>query len=183
MAGAESRVKKRAWRKVVVVLMAGIVAIGSLIFWQRYKIAVWYMESNKKVQEMAILLMLENARPIIERELKMTLPQKILSSIAGQRNEEERQADALKDVRIFGEFCFKNHMLKFKDVHKLSSLNGFDLRGFSFALGWTPGNTDEVLAAFNINFFKRNIGKMQTNQNCSFFTELRLYIEKKANEN
>jgi len=183
MAGAESRIKKKAWRKVVVVLMMGVVAIGSLIFWQRYKIAAWYMGRNQKVQEMVILLMLENARPIIERELKMTLPQKILSSIAGQRNEEERQADALKDVRIFAEFCFKNHMLEFKDVHSLGSMSGFNLQGFSFALGWTRGNTDEVLAAFNIDVFKRKIGKMQINQHCSFFTELRLYIEKKAKEN
>jgi len=183
VAGAESRVRKKSWGKVVVVIMTGIVAIGSLIFWQRYHIAAWVMNRNMKVQEMAILLMLENARPIIERELKMTLPQKILSSIAGQRNEEERQAAALKDVRIFGEFCFKNHMLKFKDVHSLSSLSGFNLRGFSFALGWTLGNTDEVLAAFNINLFKRKIDKMQINQNCSFFRELRLYIEKKSKEN
>jgi hypothetical protein len=183
MARAGSSVRKRVWRKVVVVLMAGVVAIGSLIFWQRYKIAVWYMEGNKKAQEMVILLMLETARPIIERDFKMTLPEKIFSTIAGKRNEKERQTDALKDVRIFGEFCFEKHLLKFKDVHNLGSMNGFNLQGFNFALGWNRGNTDEVLAAFNVNFLKRKLGKMQINDYCSFFAELRLYIEKKAKEN
>ena len=142
--------------------------------------ATWYMEGNKKVQEMVILTMLQNARPIIEKELKMTLPEKILSSMAGKRNQKERQTDALKDVRKFGELSFENHWLKFKDVHKVDSLNGFDLRGLSFALEWNRGNAPEVLAAFNVHFLKREVGKMQINQSCSYFTELRLYVEKKA---
>jgi hypothetical protein len=183
MARAGSSVRKRVWRKVVVALMVGAVAIGSLIFWKRYEIALWYMEGNKKAQEMVILLMLEKARPIIERDLKMTLPEKIFSTMAGRRNEKERQTDALKEVRKFGELGFENHWLKFKNVHNLSSMNGFNLRGFSFVLGWNRGNTDEVLAEFNVNFLKRKVGKMQINQDCSFFTELRLYIEKKAREN
>jgi len=183
MVRPESRSRKRVRRKVVVILMAGVVAIGSLIYWQRYQIAVWYMQGNKRAQEMTILIMLDNARPIIERDLKMSLPQKILSTIAGKRNEKERQSGALKDVRKFGELSFKNHWLKFKNVHKLNSVNGFDVRGFGFALVWGRGNTDEVLGAFNVNFLKREIGNMQTNQNCSFFTELRLYIETRAKEN
>lgn len=183
MARTGSSVRKRVWRKVVVALIVGVVAIGSLIFWNRYEMALWYMEGNKKAQEMVILRMLENARPIIERDLKMTLPQKILSTMAGRRNEKERQTDALKDVRKFGELGFENHRLKFINVHNLSSMNGFKLHGFDFALGWNRGNTDEVLAAFNVNFLKRKLGKMQINEYCSFFTELRLYIEKKAKEN
>jgi hypothetical protein len=183
MARAGSSVRKRVWRKVIVALIVGVVAIGSLIFWKRYEIALWYMEGNKKVQEMVILLMLENAGPIIKRDIKMTLPEKIIGTIADKRNEEERQTDALKDVRKFGELSFENHWLKFKDVHNLGSMNGFNLHGFSFALGWDRGNTDEVLAAFNVNLLKRKIGKMQINQQCGFFTELRLYVEKKAKEN
>jgi hypothetical protein len=183
MAGAGSSVRMRVRRKVVVALMAGIVVIVSLIFWQRYEMTVWYLEGNKKAQEMVILLMLENARPIIERDLKMTLPEKIFSTMAGKRNEKERQTDALKDVRKFGELGFENHWLKFKDVHNLGSMNGFNLHGFDFALDWNRGNTEEVLAAFNINFLKRKIGKMQINQHCSFFTELKLHVEKKAKEN
>jgi hypothetical protein len=183
MVRAGSSIRKRDWRKVVVVLTVGVVAISSLIFWQRYKLIVWYLERNKKAQEMVILQMLENARPIIERDLKMTLPEKILSSMAGKRNEKERQTDALKDVRRFGELGFENHWLKFKNVHNLDSMNGFKLHGFDFALGWNRGNTDEVLTEFNVNFLKRKVGKMQINDDCSFFTELKLYVEKKAKEN
>jgi len=162
--------------------MAGAVVISSLIFWQRYKLAVWYMEGNKKAQEMVILQMLENARPIIERYLKMTLPEKIFSTLTGKRNQEERQTDALKDVRRFAELCFENHWLKFRNVHNLDSINGYKLHGFNFALGWSQWNADEVLAEFNVNFLKRKPGKMQINDSCSFFTELRLYVEKKAKE-
>lgn len=182
MAKAGSSGRKKVWRKVVVTLIVGVVVIGSLIFWQRYKLAVSYLEGNKIAQEMVILLMLENARPIIERDLKMTLPQKILSTMAGRRNQKERQTDALKDVRKFGELGFENHWLKFKDVHNLGSMHGFDLHGFHLALDWNRGHADEVLAAFNVNFLKREIGKMQINQDCSFFTELKLYVQKKAKE-
>ncbi len=163
--------------------MAVLVFIGSLIFWQRYKIAIWYMKGNKIAQEMVILLMLENARPIIERNLKMTLPQKILSTMTGKRNEKERQKGALKDIRKFVELCFENHWLKFKNVHNLGSLNGFDLHGFDFALDWTRENTEEVLEAFNVNFLKREVGKMKVNQDCHFLTELKIYVEKRAKEN
>jgi hypothetical protein len=180
MAKAGSRLRKRVWRKVVVALMVGVAAIGSLIFWKRYEIALSYMEGNKKAQEMVILLMLENARPIIEKDIKMTLPQKLLGTVAGKRNEKERQTDALKDVRKFGELGFENHRLKFKNVHALGSMNGFNLHGFNFALGWNRGQTDEVLAAFHVNLLKGKVGKMEINPSCSFFTELRLYVEKKA---
>ena len=141
------------------------------------------MEGNKKIQEMVILTMLDNARPVIERELKMTLPEKILSTMAGKRNQKERQTDALTDVRTFGELSFENHWLKFKDVHNIDSLNGFDLHGFSFALEWNRGNGPEILTAFNIHFLKREVGKMQINPSCSFFTELKSYVEKRAKKN
>jgi len=183
MAKAGSSIRKRVRRKAVVVLMAGVVAISLLIFWQRYKMTAWYLEGNKKAQEIVILQMLENARPIIERDLTMTLPEKIISTMAGKRNEKERQTDALRDIRRFGELGFENHWLKFKNVHNLDSMNGFKLHGFDFALGWNRGNMDEVLTAFNVNFLKRKVGKMQINDSCSFFTELRLYVEKKAKEN
>jgi hypothetical protein len=65
MARTGSTVRKSVWRKVVVALAVGGVAIGSLLFWKRYDLAVWYMEGNKKVQETVILTMLKNARPII----------------------------------------------------------------------------------------------------------------------
>lgn len=183
MAGSGSSVRKKAWRKIVVALAVGVVIIGSLIYWKRYAMAIWYMEGNKKIQELVILTMLDNARPVIEKELKMTLPEKILSTMAGKRNQKERQTDALKDVRRFGELSFENHWLKFRDVHHLDSLKGFDLRGFGFALEWNRESTDEVLAAFNINVLKREIGKMQINPSCSYFAELKSYVEKRAKEN
>jgi hypothetical protein len=176
-------VRKRVWRLVIIILLIGLVAIGSLIFWQRYRLTIWYLEGNKDAQEMVILQMLSDARPIIERDIRMTFLEKIFSAILGKRNESERRADAFKDIRIFGEFCFKNHMLKFIDIHSLNSLNGFILQGYSLALVWNQGTTDEVLAAFNVNFLKRKIGTMLINPNCNFFTELKHYIEKKAREN
>jgi hypothetical protein len=181
--GAGPIVKKRIWIKVIVALIVGLVAIGSLIYCTRYEIALWYMKENKTSQEMVILLMLENARPIIERNLKMNIPEKIFSAMTGKRNEKERQTDALKDVRKYGELGFENHWLKFEDVHNVGSMNGFDLHGFYYALCWNPGNMDEVLTAFNVNFLKREIGTMKINQDCSFFTELKLYVEKRAKEN
>ena len=186
MARAGPSVRKRVWEKIIVALMAGVVALGALFFWRRYDIALWYMEGNEKAQEIVILFMLENARPIIEKEIKMNLPERILSAIAGRRTEKERQTDALKDVRKFGELSFENHRLIFKNVHHLASMNGFKLHGFDFALGWNRGKTDEVLEVlveFNVNFLKREIGDMRINPDCSFFTELRVYIEKKAREN
>jgi hypothetical protein len=183
MARPGSGIRKRVWKKILIGLMLGVVVIGSLIIWKRYAMAVWYMEGNKKIQEMVILTMLDNARPVIEKELKMTLPEKILSTMAGKRNQQERQTDALKDVRGFGELSFENHWLRFRDVHHLDSLKGFDLRGFGFALEWTRENTDEVLAAFNINVLKREIGRMQINPTCSYFAELKSYVEKRAKLN
>jgi hypothetical protein len=183
MARPGSGIRKRVWKKILIGLMLGVVIIGSLIIWKRYAMAVWYMEGNKKIQEMVILTMLDNARPVIEKELKMTLPEKILSTMAGKRNQQERQTDALKDVRGFGELSFENHWLRFRDVHHLDSLKGFDLRGFGFALEWTRENTDEILAAFNINVLKREIGRMQINPTCSYFAELKSYVEKRAKLN
>jgi hypothetical protein len=183
MARAGAGVRKRVWRKAVVALLLGIVAIGSLFFWKRYEIALWYMQQNNVAQEMAILQILESAAPILNRDIKMTFLEKIFSALAGKRNEKERQTDALNDVRRFNELGFKNHWLNFKVVHGLSSLNGFKLHGFDFVLGWKRGNTDEVVAEFNVNFIKRHIYKIQINQDCNFFIELKSYVEKKAKEN
>jgi hypothetical protein len=183
MTRAGSSGRKRLWKKVVVALIIGVVAVGSLIFWKRRALAIWYMEGNKKVQETVILTMLENARPIIERDLNMSLPQKILSTMAGKRNEKERRTDALQDVRTFAELGFENHRLRFKDVHTLSSVHGVDLHGFDYALEWNRDNSSEILTAFNINFLKRRVGKMQINQSCSYFAELKSYVEKKARKN
>ena len=183
MAKGRSSGRGRVWRRIVVALVVGGIAIGSLIYWQRHALAIWFMEGNKKVQETVILTMLENARPIIERDLNMSLPQKLLSSMAGKRNEKERRTGALQDVRTFAEMGFETHRLKFKDVHTLSSVHDVDLHGFDYALEWNGGNGSEILTAFNINFLKRRVGKMQINRSCSYFAELKSYVEKKARKN
>jgi hypothetical protein len=173
----------RVWKKVVIALITGILAIGLLAYSKRHSIIIWHLQANKETQEMVLIQMLENAKPIIERELKMTLPQKIVSQVLGDRDEEDRQTDALADIRSFVESGFENHRLSFRDVHKSDSMNSFPLDGFEFALCWNPGGTEEVLVAFNISFLKGKVYKMQVNETCCFFAELRSYIETKAREN
>ncbi len=183
MTGTGRRVRKRIWKKIVIGLMAGIVVVGSFVYWRRYDLALWYLEGNKTAQEAVILQMVEIARPIIEKEFRMDLTAKIYSALAGRRNEKERQSGALGDVRTFCALSFKNHKLKFKDVHNLASLNGFKLQGFDLALAWNGGNVEDVVMAFAVNFLKRKLGRVQVNENNSFFTALKSYIEKRAQEN
>jgi hypothetical protein len=173
----------RVWKKVVIVLMTGVLAAGFLAYIKRHSIIIWHLQENSEKQEMVIIEMLENAKPIIERELNMTLPEKIYSRVKGDRSEKDRRVDALEDVRTFIELGFKNNWLRFKDVHNLSSINDFPLDGFEYALAWNRGDTEEVLVAFNISFLKRKIDKMQVNDNCSFFKELKAYVTTKAKEN
>jgi hypothetical protein len=175
--------KSRFWLKLVVVFMISVLALGTGAYGQRHKIFIWYLEGNKAVQETVILAILVNAAPVLEREVKLNLPEKLVTWMMNTRNEKERQGDALKDVRKFAELAFKNHWLKFKDVHNANTLNGFNLNRLEYALEWNHGGADEVLAAFNVNFLKREVGKMQVNVQCHFFTELRIYIEKRAREN
>ena len=106
----------RVWKKVVIALVTGVFAIGLLAYSNRHSIIIWHLQANKETQEMVLIQMLENAKPIIERELKMTLPQRIVSRVMGDRNEKSRQRDALADIRTFVEAGFENHRLSFKDV-------------------------------------------------------------------
>jgi hypothetical protein len=129
---------------------------------------------------MVIIEMLKQAKPIIERELNMTYPEKFLSLSTGNRSEKDRRTDALEDVRTFIELGFKNNWLRFKDVHDLNSINDFPLNGFDFALVWKGGDKEEVLVAFNISCLKRKVCKMQVNDNCSFFKQLKVYVTTKA---
>ena len=134
----------RVWKKVVIALMTGVLAIGLLAYSKRHTIIIWHLQANKETQEMVIIEMLKNAKPIIERELNMTFPEKVYVMVSRDRNEKERQTDALADVRTFIEIGFKNHWLRFKDVHNLSSINSFPLNGFEFA--WT--GTGEIRKKF-----------------------------------
>jgi hypothetical protein len=173
----------RVWKKVVIVLMTGVIAVGLLAYSMRHTIIIWHLQANTETQEMVIIEMLKNAKPIIERELNMTIPENVYILVSRDRNEKDRRIDALADVRTFIELGFKNRWLRFKDVHNLSSVNSFPLNGFEFALDWNRENTEEVLVAFNISFLKRKVCKMQVNDNCSFFKELKSYVKTKAKEN
>ncbi len=170
----------RAWKKAVIVLMTGVLAAGLLAYSNRHSIIIWHLQADKETQEMVIIEMLKSAKPIIERELNMTYPEKILSGATGNRNENDRRIDALVDVSTFVELGFKNHWLRFKDVHNLSSVNDFPLNGLEYAIAWNRGDTEEVLVAFNISCLKRKVCKMQVNDNCSFFKELKVYVKSKA---
>jgi hypothetical protein len=174
---------KRLWKIIVIVFMAGVLAVGLFVYSERHTIIIWHLQANKETQEMVINEMLENAKPIIERKLKMTFSEKVYSRVMGERNEKTRQRDALADVRTFIESGFKNNWLRFKDVHNLSSMDNFPLNGCEYALDWNRENKEEVLIAFNISFLKKKVDKMQVNENCSFFTDLKAYIEMKAKEN
>jgi len=173
---------KRVWKKIVIALLAGFIAVGLLAYIKRHTIIIWHLQKNNETQEMVIIEMLENAKPIIERELKMTFPQKIFSRVTGNRSEKERQRNAPEDIRTFVELSFKNGWLRFKDVHDVNSINSFPCSGFEYALDWNRGNTEEVLATFNISCLKRKVEKMQVNDNCTFFRELKSYVKTKAKE-
>jgi|GEM_PF-701748 len=170
----------RWWKIVLIVLMTGVLAAGFLAYSNRHTIIVWHLQENNEKQEMVIIEMLRQAKPIIERELNMTLPEIIYSRATGNRSEKDRRTDALEDVRTFIELGFKNNWLRFKDVHNLSSVNDFPLNGFEFALVWKGGAMEEVLVAFNISCLKGKVDKMKVNDNCGFFKELKSYVTTKA---
>jgi hypothetical protein len=177
------RTGKRTVRIVVVAVMAGLVVAGSLVYWKRYDIVLRMMQGSAEAREMAILKIQERAASVIETEVTMTGFQKFFSALTGRRNEEERQADALDDVRAFNELSFKNHRLSFNKAHGLDSLHGSKLHGFDFALVWNGGTTDEVLAEFDVNFLTRKAERILIHKESGYFTVLGHYIETKAREN
>jgi hypothetical protein len=183
MARTGSKARSKVRTKLVPALIVAAVAVASVMFWKRFDIGVWYMNRNQAVREKVILHMLENAQPLIERDVKMSLPEKVFSALAGRRNEKERQSDALKDVRAFGETCFKNRWITFIKAPRSNPMTDGRFGRLRFALAWNRGRAGEVLAAFNVKFMKREIGEMQINPNCQFFVDLKMYVEKKAKAN
>jgi hypothetical protein len=177
-----SSVRKRFWL-IAVLAMVVIAGVSSLVVWKRYEITARYMQGSKDAQEQAILLMLSEAKPDIHKNLKMSFLEKSFAKIAGRRDENQRQVDALDDVRRYAEWNFKNHWLYYKNVHNVSSIDGFDLHGHDFALCWNQGEKEEVVSAFNMNFLTRGAVNMEVNHNCGYFAGLRLYIEKNARVN
>jgi len=177
------RTGKRTVMRILIAVMAGLVVIGSLAYWKRYDIAVWIMRGSKDAQEMVIRRIQERAVPIIETEITMTLFQKIVGALTGRRNESERQADALDDVREFNEVSFDNHWFSFDVAHNRDSFHGFKLHGYDFVLVWSRRAADDVLAEFDVDFKTRKIKRLRINEASSYFTDLQPYIEKRAKEN
>jgi len=180
MAGTGSKARSSVRKRIGLAVIVAAAAIGTLLFWKRFDIGAWYLNRNQTAREMVILHMIKTARPEIERDVKMSLPQRIWSALAGRRNEKERRSDALKDVRAFGELCFENHWITFEKAPRSGSLDGINPGRFHFALAWNREHAGEVLAAFNVNLLKKEIDEMTINSNCGFFIDLKLYVEKKA---
>jgi len=178
MAGSMTRLG--FWKKLGLVLIVAAAAVSSLIFWKRFDIGAWYLNRNPPARELVILQMLRQAGPLIERDVQMSFLQKVFSALAGRRNEKERQADALKDVRAFGEMCFRNRWITFIKAPRSIPMNAGRSRRFHLALAWNREKAGEILAAFNANLLKKRFEEMKINPKCGFFTDLRLYIEKKA---
>jgi hypothetical protein len=176
--------KKKLWLFTLLATVVVIAGISSLVVWKRFEItARYFLQGSKDAQEQAILLMLEEAKPDIHKNLNMSFLEKIFSEFAGRRDENQRRVDALNDVRKYAEWSFKNHWLNYKDVHNVSSIDGYDLHGYDFALCWNHGETEEVVSGFNVNFLTRKVINKEVNLNCSYFAGLRLYIAKNAREN
>ena len=178
-----SRGRRRVWKTAVVAVAVSVAAVGSLLYVQRFELALWIMQRNNRAQALVIRRIQERAAPLIETELTMTPFQKLFSAITGRRNEQERQTDALDDIREFNELSFENHRLFFRVAHNLDSLYGFELHGFDFVLGWKRGATDEVLAEFDVDWKTRKLAKMLIHQDSSYFTDLKQYIEERARVN
>jgi hypothetical protein len=179
-----ARVKKNLWLVAVLAAVVVIAGISSLVVWKRFEIAErYFLQGNKDAQEQAILLMLTEAKPEIDKNLKMSLVEKTFAVVAGRRDEEQRQVDALSDVRKYAEWSFQNHLLNYKDVHSVSSIDGYDLHGYDFALCWNQGETEEVVSKFNVNFLTRSVINKEVNLNCGYFAGLKLYIAKNAKKN
>lgn len=173
----------RIWIIVVITVTAGLMTIGSLVYVMRYDIAVGIMRGSKDAKEMVIRKIQERAVPIIETEITMTFLQKIFGALTGRRNEKERRADALDDVREFNELSFTNNWFSFEVAHNRDSLRGFELHGYDFVLVWSRRTTDDVLAEFDIDFKTQKVKRILINQASSYFTDLQPYVEKRAKEN
>jgi len=177
------RTGKRTVRIIVIAVMAGLVVLGSLLYWKRYDIVLRILQGSAAARDMAILKIQERAAEAIETEVTMTGFQKVFSALTGRRSEDERQADALDDVRAFNELSFEDDRLSFDVAHGLDSLHGSALHGSDFVLVWNGGSTDEVLAEFDVNFLTRKAERILVHQESGYFTVLGRHIETRAREN
>ncbi len=177
------RASKRSPIRIILFVLAGIIVLFVLAYGLRFKIAAWYIDGKSAVREVVVSEIAKRAEPDIERGLHMTIPQTVFSFLTGRRSEGQRERDALKDVIAFSETAFKNHWLRFRDVHDLSALNGFDLRGSELAVIWVRGGASDPLGGFRVDFAKGRGTDLLVNKKCAFFAELKRYVKERAGKN
>lgn len=178
-----ARSRRSVLARVAAYLILVLLFLGGLAYSQRFRIVEWYLDGNRNAREIVIREIVRRSEPSVEKGVRMTIPQTIFSFLAGRRNEEQRERDALKDVRAFSETCFKERWLRFKDIHGQDAVGGFSTRGAEIAVEWRKGPAVEVLASFRVHILKGKATDMRVNERCSFFTELRHYVKERAKKN
>lgn len=178
-----SRSRSRVLGRIVLVLFFVLLACAGLGYYLRFTLVAWYLDGSRQVEATVMSEITNKAPAVIERELHMTIPQSILSFFAGKRGEEARERDALKDTEAFTELAFKNRWLRFRNVHRQTSIKGFALRGSDVALAWVRGGGEDVLAAFHVHLWKRKASGFLLNEQSGFFTDLTQYVEARAKKN
>jgi hypothetical protein len=178
-----ARSKRNLLARLAVYSVLALLFLGGLAYSLRFKIVEWYLNGDRKAQEIVISEIARRAVPAIEKGIHMTVPQSIFSFLTGRRSEEQRERDALKDVRAFSEMCFRRHWLRFVDVHGLRSVGAFRTEGSDLAVEWRREGTVEVLASFRVAILKGQAGGLRVNAKCPFFAELDRYVAQRARKN
>jgi hypothetical protein len=178
-----SAFRPRALGKIALAFFLILLAFAGLAYAFRFTIAAWYLNGSRQAGAMVVSTVADKAPPVIEQELHMTIPQSILSFFMGRRGEETRERDALKDAETFTEQAFKNHWLRFRDVHGRGSIKGFDLGGSDVALMWVRAGDEDVLAAFHVDLWKKKASGIRVNEKSGFFAELTQYVSRRARKN
>ncbi len=176
MSGAKRRESRRIVLSSFLLVLACVLAAYAL----RFTFAAWYLNKNQQARAVIISVVTDEAPPIIERELHMTIPQSILSFLAGRRGEETRERDALEDSRAFTEMALRDHWLRFRDIHWRRNIKGFSLGDSDVALVWHRGGDEDVLAAFRLDLRKKKVSGIRINENSGYFADLRRYVEERA---
>ncbi len=175
-----ARTRRSVLVRVAAYLILALLFFGGLAYSLRYRIVEWYLDGNRRAREIVITEIVRRSEASVEKRVRMTLPQTIFSFLTGRRNEEQRERDALKDVRAFTEMCFRERRLRFRDIHDRATVGAFSTKGADIAVEWLKGETVEVLASFRVHILKGKVSDMRVNQKCPFFTELKRYVVKRA---
>ncbi len=178
-----ARSKRSVLARVAAYLILALLFLGGLAYSQRFRIVEWYLDGNRNAREIVIREIVRRSQPSVEKGVHMTIPQTIFSFLAGRRNEEQRERDALRDVRTFSEMCFRERWLRFIDIHGQAAVGGFATRGADIAVEWRKGGAVEALASFRVHILKGKASDMRVNEKCTFFAELRHYVRQRAKEN